>query len=123
MKFTLQFKDKPRINIFAEVDDLSLKGNVQVSGDAASDKRAEDEIRARIAADDIWAWCCVTVTASWHGFEGKAVLGACNYESEEAFKTANDYYPEMVKEATENLQKKVEAATAAILNDLLWKEE
>jgi hypothetical protein len=121
MKASVKFTLKPIISIDVDYDDISVKGNALASGDDDLDKKVEDEILRRRRNGDIWAWCCVTVRASWHGFVGTDFLGGCSYESETDFKNG-DYYPEMVVQAKADLKKKVEAAAAAILNDLEYTE-
>ncbi len=36
----------------------------------------------------LWGWCCVKTTAEWSGFRGVTYLGACSYESADAFTDA-----------------------------------
>jgi hypothetical protein len=68
-----------------------------------------------------WLWCCVKVTAKFHGLEGTAYLGQCAYESEEDF-IKGGYYEQMQDEAFEELKAKVDEVikpfTAPLLDAL-----
>ena len=88
------------INI--ELDDTPVRGNALASGDASYDKLAEDEIIARLDLGDVWAWCVVTVKATYGDHEGTATLGACSYESREMFE-ACDYFKSLKDDALEDL--------------------
>ncbi len=58
---------------------------------------------------NIWAWCVVKVTASWNGIEASDYLGACSYDSEDEFKSA-EYYQDMKNQVVEQI-----ATTARIV--------
>lgn len=45
-----------------------------------SDRRDVAFIRKRLAAEQQEAWCCLTVTAKWHGFKGRNHLGAVSLD-------------------------------------------
>lgn len=81
-------------------------GNAMASGDDAVDKKAEDEILAELDAGNLWAWCCVKVTARWKSFTGTDYLGCCSYDNEEDFKQGG-YYEDMKVEALADLQKSI----------------
>lgn len=107
---------KPRIpaseivyTLTPEPEDIPLEGNVLASGDFITDRNAEEEVRRQLDNGNEWAWCCVTVTASWNGFSGSAHLGCCNYASAEDFKTG-DYYEDLCNEAAGELADVVASA-------------
>jgi hypothetical protein len=85
-----------------EPEDTPVRGNAMASGDDAFDKECEDRIINDINSGNVWAWCCVTVTASSRGVEARDTLGCCSYESEEDFK-ACPYYAAMKEAALEML--------------------
>ena len=72
---TLKF-EHVEFETIVEQDDIPVRGNVMASGDDAFDKECEDEILARLDRGEIEAWCHIGVIARWHGFEGRAGLGA-----------------------------------------------
>lgn len=53
-------------------------------GDAVADKAAEVYVRS-LSESTIWGWCTVKTTAAYGGFVGTTFLGACSYESADAF--------------------------------------
>lgn len=122
MKVAVKFTVEPTITLVAEYEQEQVKGNAVASGDDAFDKKVEDEILRRLRDGDVWAWCCVTVRAEWHGFMGYDVLGCVSEKSEESFKKGSGYYAGMVANAKADLKQKVEAAAAAILDDLEVEE-
>lgn len=91
--------------IECEWEDAPVRGGF-ASGDDVADKALEDQITARLYAGDIWAWCCVVVTARWRGFSGTASLGCCSYVDEKDFKNS-DYFNDMRAEALEDLNKEI----------------
>lgn len=69
-------------------------------------------VRALADASE-WGWCSVRVRACFGGFHGDDHLGACSYESREAFER-DDYYTDMVREACGALADRLIAAKSAI---------
>lgn len=102
-------KGEIRYDLKVEPEDLSLEGNVMASGDEETDRQAVAEVQRQLDAGNEWAWCCVIVTASWNGFSGSAVLGACSYASEADFR-ASDYFADLRNEATDELAANIESA-------------
>lgn len=99
------------IRMSIEFDDIS---NLNFdSGEPDEDDKLASEIQARLARGDTWAWCIVTVSASWGGWTGRAVFGGCSYEDEEDFRQNGDY-DSMVEEAVEELNKKLEKAAIGL---------
>jgi hypothetical protein len=98
----------------AEEEHIPVRGNVLCSGDDALDRATEDEIIARLDRGDVWAWACVTVTATYtmpdsgETLVGRAYLGGCSYAGAEDFKR-DGYYEDMKIEALEELHKAVSA--------------
>ena len=100
-----------KFTLTAEQDDLPVRGNAMVSGDAAADKEVEDEIIARLDKGDIWAWASVKVTAEWNGYKGVNHLGACTCDNEQDFIVGNsDYYSDMCDNALDELNNELESA-------------
>jgi hypothetical protein len=93
----------PEISIIAVQDDLQVRGNAIASGDPKYDQEVENEILERLEQGDIWAWAAIEVRAECRGLSASAYLGACCYQSEDDFKNAGDYYPDLVTEATTEL--------------------
>lgn len=99
----------PTIEVFAEPEDIPVRGFAMASGDDALDREVENEIMARVSAGNVWAWAIIEVRASYGGVSASDYLGCCSYKSEVDFISARDYYPDMVKEATRRLAEKVAA--------------
>jgi hypothetical protein len=66
-----------------------------------------------------WAWCQVEVKLSLDGLSASAYLGCCSYEGEDDFKRSG-YYEQMVEEAYDELNKKLDALHSVRLAP--WKE-
>lgn len=102
--------DEVTFEVKVEQEVVPLKGNVQESGDDEADARAENEVQEALDMGNIWAWSTVTVIARWNGFEGRDRLGCCSYDSEEDFKQ-DEYYPDMKKEALDDLNRVISDTT------------
>jgi hypothetical protein len=87
-------------------EDIPVRGNVLASGDDEEDKAAEDDVLERVK-HNIWAWCCVKVSAIWKGIEGTDYLGCCSYKDEEDFKLHSGYYEDMKEAALVDLNEEV----------------
>ncbi len=111
-------KEDCDINIKVEIDSLSIRGNVMVSGDNCFDKECEDEIINRVNDGDVWAWAHVTVVAGYNGFFGQASLGGCTYKDQKEFEQ-DDYYHDLAEEAIKDLNAHINAA----YNDLKILDE
>lgn len=78
------------------------------------DPQTVEWIANQLADGNDWAWCMVDVAANWTNpltdqeYEGHAYLGGCSYESEESFKHPDGYYPQMKREAYDDLIKQIE---------------
>ena len=92
----------PEISVHVEPDALPVRGNAMASGDDDYDKPVEDKILADME-DNVWAWACVEVRASYGGLTCSDYLGACSYKDEEDFVKNSGYYEDMVKEACAQL--------------------
>lgn len=90
-------------------ESMQVRGNVCASDDAVQDGRAEDEVLRRLRRGDMWAWCCIEVSATCNGFVGRDFLGGCNYESKEDFKRCG-YYGDMMDRARADLFDKMRGA-------------
>jgi hypothetical protein len=62
-----------------------------------------------------WAWCKVTIVASWKGLEGRDYLGCCNYNSKNDFMASN-YYREMINNAIVELNVQCEKMLSLLLS-------
>lgn len=89
-----------------------VRGSLE-SGDPEyedQEREEEDKIIAELEAGNIWAWCIVTVTASWAGFLGKARVGGVSIiledgsDPEESFVKDYGYYESLVSDAVDNLK-------------------
>jgi hypothetical protein len=103
MKLRRLTKEEVTFRVGVTEEFIPIQGNAQASGDDASDREVENEILLRRAAGDIWAWAIVKVEASWKNFSEITQLGACSYDSEQAFRESG-YYEEMCNEALSYLQ-------------------
>lgn len=101
--------DEVFFKIEAEDEDIPVRGNAMCSGDDDADRECEDEIIARLDRGDVWAWCCVKVTATWNGWKGVAYLGACSYEDQTDFE-AGGYWDDMKHEALNDLNRSIASA-------------
>ncbi len=99
-------EDEVRFSVFIVPEDVTVRGNALVSGDAAVDRAAEDAILERLNLEDLWAWCTVFVTAQWQGFEGTDSLGCCSYADEAEFRSG-DYFTDMKARALESLNQQL----------------
>lgn len=97
VQFTLEIED----------EDIPVRGYAMASGDDQADKEAEDDIFARLARGDQWAWCCVVVKATWKSYVGHATLGACSYANEADFCQPGGYFDDMKAEALDQLNKEL----------------
>jgi len=101
-------------NLFIQPDDLSVRGNAVVSGDAAFDRKTENEILERLADGDIWAWADVECQAEYKGFTGSDYLGACSYRNTEQFVRPGDYWDDMKAESKRELLARLQRAKVAL---------
>jgi len=83
--------------------EASVRGNVLAVSPAA-DKAAEDDVLARLADGQKWAWCDVIVTCRFNDDRGVASLGAVSVENERAFKDSAEY-SDLCDEAFADLQR------------------
>lgn len=105
--------DDVTFSIECEEEDIPVKGNALASGDDDVDHAYENEILRRLDRGDLWAWCCVKVTARWGDFEASDYLGCCSFEDEKDFK-AYGYYETMCHEALTSLRAEIERAAEGI---------
>lgn len=94
-------------------EDMPVRGNALASGDESEDKRAEDAILKELEWNP-WAWCCIKVTASWHGIKGVDYLGGCSYKDEMEFKQEGGYYEDMKAQALEDLKRTIREMQAKV---------
>jgi hypothetical protein len=97
-------------------EDIPVRGSFE-SGDpdyAEADKQLENEIIERLNQGDLWAWCCVRVTATWGEFEGNDYLGGCSYRDEKEFRAEGGYFEDMCREALADLNAKIERTAKRI---------
>ena len=106
-KFRPLMRKEVKIGLKIEPDDLPVEGN-------AGDSECEAAVLEKVSAGDMWAWCSVTVTASWRNIEGSDNLGCCSYESEADFMRC-EYYADMVERAMAELNSECERTLALLL--------
>ncbi len=102
------------IEVFAEQDDIPVRGNAMASGDDDFDREVEDEILADLDQGNVWSWGFVTVqcTCDDCGAVGGDTLGGCSYASEEDFK-ADAYYADMLANAQTAMRQECTCFAAA----------
>lgn len=113
MKLRKLRPDEVAFTVHCEQEELPIKGNVMASGDERRDQDAEHAVRAMLLEGNVWAWCFITVTASYGDFEGTDILGCCSYDDEAAFKS-DAYWEDMKVNALENLRARLEDAFAQL---------
>lgn len=86
---------------------IPIRGSFD-SGDPEHDEQTALEIERQLEYN-IWAWCCVKVTAEYKGMEGTDYLGACSYESEKDFVENSGYYEGMKDRAFQELLDSIKA--------------
>ncbi len=100
------------VTLNCEPEHIPYQGNCSAI-DEKTDRRQERWIARQLDNGNQWAWCCVTVTVYWHGFEGSDSLCGCSYRSEKDFR-AGPYFEDMCSEALDELNAKVKEAAEAI---------
>jgi len=86
--------------VSAEEEDIPIEGNAIASGDDEQDRRDSDEIRRRLAAGDVTAWCVVHVQAEWSGVRASANLGGVSLAPDDlvaTFASENGLYDEALQ--------------------------
>lgn len=64
---------------------IGIEPDGEPSLDDFSDPRDVADIMDRLERDEREAWCFMTVTAYWGGFQGKATLGGCSFPSDQPY--------------------------------------
>lgn len=95
------------IEMHAEPEGCPVRGNALASGNDDIDRAAEDAILERLAQGDLWVWCMVRVTVSWHIFAGHAYLGCCSYADADDFKQLGGCFDDLVDNALDELNQKI----------------
>lgn len=112
MKLRPLREDEVTFTFTAEPEDLQLEGHFD-SGEPEADAEMIAEIRARLAKDDIFAWFCAKVTASWKGYAASEYSGGCSYENEKDFLEC-DYYADLKARALEELNKELQSMAESL---------
>ena len=94
-------------------EDEPLDGNLCAHEE---DHECSEWTRKQLEQGNVWAWCRVTVTASWRGLVGRDSLGCCNYKSQEDFMQEGGYYQDMRYEALADLQAQIDAVVDGLNN-------
>jgi hypothetical protein len=103
-------RKQSRIEVFAEQDDIPVRGNAMASGDDELDRKTEDWILRRLDSGDVWAWAAVTVRVTWKGISCEDHLGACSYDDEADFRQeGGGYFGSMVDICVAEIEKTAEA--------------
>ena len=103
-------REETAIRVLAEPEFIPVEDNASASGDDDFDRKVEHTILCRLQQGDIWAWAAVTVVVRWGPFEGISHLGCCSYLDEKDFRQPGGYFDDMVNEALEELNRKVNEA-------------
>lgn len=101
-----------RFSVRYHPEDIPVRGNVSAWSEE-EDRKAENEVLARLDNGDIFAWFWVEVRAEWNGIEGRSSLGGCNYESREDFESS-ETLEELKAEAYEELIGEIERLYLAL---------
>lgn len=115
-----------RLDVFFEAcpeEDLPVRGNLSYSGDATEDRKAEDEVLARLDRGDIAAWFYARITvearvsrspAAFYLFTGTTGLGRCSYDSTDDFlkdvPQLKDLRDEAIYDLLSNVREEVQRA-------------
>lgn len=81
---------------------VQIKGNASAIDDE-TDSKIETWIKNQLRRGNTWAWCSVTLEASWRGLVVGDSLGCCSYKSEADFKAPGGYYDDMRAECLRQL--------------------
>jgi len=103
-------REEANVQLFVEVERQPIEGNASRTDRPDFDGQMEENICDLVRRGVVWAWASVTLVASWGLFEGKAHRHCCSYGSEEDFRQNSGQYYDMVNEAMEDLNRKVNAA-------------
>jgi len=98
--------DDIRVEVFAEDEDLPIRGSFSC-GDSEKDEETAREIETRLNRGDIWAWCSVRVKVSYKTYSAKSYLGACSYKNANDFIENSGYYESLVDEALDELNAEI----------------
>lgn len=97
--------DDVEIEVFAEEECASIRGNCMASGDDAIDEECALEIERQLEGGNPWAWCTVRVRLTYEdALTADAYLGGCSYQSEKDFRS-DAYFAETVAECLEDLNR------------------
>lgn len=102
---------KVKFGVDVREEELSVRGNAMASGDDDYDRNVEDKILEDLESGNVWAWCEVTVIASYEGIDGVFGydhIGGCSYMDEQDFRSC-DYFQDMKERAKIELRTKLEA--------------
>ena len=105
--------DEVTVELIAEPQDESPE--------ACLDEEAAEWARDQLRRGNQWGWCTAVVRAKWRDFAGEATLGGCAYRSEEDFVADSGYFDDMLVEAKNDLQRRLEE-TARALEPLVSRE-
>jgi hypothetical protein len=113
MRYKFQDRPEVRFTLTCEPEtDVDYRGDLD-------DPKAVRWVKRQLDKGNEWAWCMVTVTATFGDFEGNAYLGACSYRSESDFKKMDGYYPGLCDEALEDLDASIVASLDTLPPHLL----
>ena len=107
----------PEVTYTLEIENehIQVEGNASATDDDELDREIANEIIERLERGDLWAWCCVKVTAALVvddlTFEGVDYLGGCSYADEDDFKRGG-YWESMKDQALDDLRVALRSAVA-----------
>lgn len=99
------------ITIRCDEEDAPIEGNASAIS-PEEDARTHAWIRDQLRRGNEWAWCYVTITATWDDLVASDSLGCCSYESEADFRKGG-YYDDMVRGVLGDLWRQIQARTPA----------
>ena len=106
-------EDEVEFTLEIEDEHIPVEGHF-ATDEPEKDRQLEREILSRLNRGDLWAWCCVKVTAKWKDWQGTDYLGACSYENEADFKSEGGYWEGMKAEALADLNKRIAGCAESI---------
>ncbi len=98
ISITIPSIDDVTFTLLANHEEMPVKGAF-ATGDKEQDKEIERRIIEQVENGNVWAWCCISLTAEWNDITHAEYLGACSYASREDFVSHSGYYEDMKNSA------------------------
>jgi len=118
MPFELKLKPLTREDVTIQI---LIEQDWTDPADHFDDEQAVKDINFRLDCGDTWAWCDVTVQASWRSFKGSAAIGSCSYTDEDEFRADSPYFDDLVTEAIKLLNESMQADLDTLARRIDWE--